>query len=162
MKKLWLLLLCGMLLAGCGGQETMETVADDLVLPVAAEPREVFVSLPEDTVLPAMESGSGTVYFCKDYDIVMQTLDSGDLSRTVADVTGYDLNDLTMVETLEGDYVRYDVVWSAAGELGQQVCRASILDDGTYHYVLAVMGREETAGEYAGIWNGIFESFCLV
>ena len=162
MKKLWLLLVCGMIFAGCGAKETMETVADEMVVPVLAEPREVYVALPDDTVLPAMESDSGTLYFCKDYDILLQTMDSGDLSRTVSQVTGYELDDLTMVETEVSDYIRYDFVWSAAGELGQEVCRASILDDGTYHYVLAVMGNEATAGEYTGIWNGIFDSFRLV
>ena len=161
MKKLWLLLVCGMIFAGCGVKETVETVADEMVVPVLAEPREVYVALPDDTVLPAMESDSGTLYFCKDYDILLQTMESGDLSATVFDVTGYEPDDLTMVETQENDYIRYDLVWSAAGELGQQVCRASILDDGTYHYVLAVMGNEATAGEYTGIWNGIFDSFCL-
>ena len=161
MKKLLLLLVCGMIFAGCGAEQTMETVADEPAVQVSAEPREIYVALPDDTVLPAMESDSGTVYFCKDYDILLQTMESGDLSRTVADVSGYELDDLTMVETAVSDYVRYDFVWSAAGELGQQVCRASILDDGTYHYVLAVMGNEATAGEYAGIWNGIFESFQL-
>ena len=162
MKKLWLLLVCGMIFAGCGAEQTMETVADDAVVQALAEPREIFVVLPEDSVLPAMESDTGKVYFCKDYDISVQTLESGDLQRTVSEISGYEPDDLTMVETAESDYVRYDFVWSAAGELGQQVCRASILDDGNFHYVLTVTGNADTAEEYREIWNGIFESFCLV
>ena len=161
MKKLWLLLVCGMIFAGCGGEQTMETVADEPVLEVMAEPREIYVSLPDDSVLPAMESDSGTVYFCKDYDIAVQTLESGDLQKTVQSVSGYSPEDLTIMETALPDYTRYDFVWSAAGELGQQVCRASILDDGDYHYVLAIMGNADTAGEYGQIWSGILESFCL-
>ena len=161
MKKLWLILVCGMIFAGCGAEQTMETVADDHVVPVLAEPREIYVALPDDTVLPAMESDSGTVYFCQDYDISIQTMESGDLQRTVEAVSGYRLEELTIMETALADYDRYDFVWSAAGELGQQVCRASILDDGNYHYVLAVMGNENTAGEYGEIWSGILDSFCL-
>ena len=162
MKKLWLLLICGMLFAGCAPEETMETVADDVTVPVMAEPGEIYVVLPDDMVLPAMESDTGKVYFCKDYDVSVQTLESGDLARTVSEISGYQPEDLTIMETAGEEIVRYDFVWSAAGELGQQVCRASILDDGHYHYVLAVMGREDTAGEYGEIWNGIFDSFCLV
>ena len=161
MGKLWLLLLCGMIFAGCGAEQTIETVADEPVVQVSAEPREIFVALPDDSVLPAMESDSGTVYFCKDYDISIQTMESGDLRKTMESVSGYDQDDLTVMETEGADYMRYDFVWSAAGELGQQVCRACILDDGDYHYVLAVMGNADTAGEYGEIWNGIFESFCL-
>ena len=161
MKKLWLILVCGMIFAGCGAEQTMETVADEQVLPVLAEPREIFVSLPDDTVLPAMESDSGTVYFCQDYDISIQTMESGDLRKTVESVSGYSPEDLTIMETALIDYTRYDFVWSAAGELGQQVCRASILDDGDYHYVLSIMGHADTAGEYGQIWSGILDSFCL-
>ena len=162
MRKLWLLLLCGMIFSGCGAEQTMETVADEPVVQVSAEPREIYVVLPDDSVLPAMESDIGTVYFCKDYDISIQTMESGDLRKTMESVSGYGLDDLTVMETAVTDYVRYDFVWSAAGELGQQVCRASILDDGNYHYVLSVMGNADTAGEYTEIWNGIFDSFCLV
>ena len=162
MKKLWLLLVCGMIFAGCGAEQTMETVADEPAVQVSAEPREIYVALPDDSVLPAMESDSGTVYFCKDYDISIQTMGSGDLKKTVESVSGYSPENLTIMETVLSDYVRYDFVWSAAGELGQQVCRASILDDGNYHYVLAVMGNADTAGEYGEIWNGILDSFCLV
>ena len=162
MGKLWLLLLCGMIFAGCGAEQTMETVADEPVVQVSAEPRGIYVVLPDDSVLPAMESDSGTVYFCKDYDISIQTMESGDLQKTIESVSGYELDDLTVMETAVADYIRYDFVWSAAGELGQQVCRASILDDGNYHYVLVVMGNADTAGEYGGIWSGILESFCLV
>ena len=162
MRKLWLLLVCGMIFAGCGAEQTVETVADEPVVQVLAEPREIYVALPDDSVLPAMESDSGTVYFCRDYDISIQTMESGDLRKTVKSVSGYSPDDLTIMETVVSDYVRYDFVWSAAGELGQQVCRAAVLDDGNYHYVLAVMGYADTADEYGGIWNGILNSFCLV
>ena len=61
MKKLLLLLVCGMIFAGCGAEQTMETVADEVAVQLSAKPREIYVALPDDTVLPAMESDSGTV-----------------------------------------------------------------------------------------------------
>ena len=161
MKKLWIVIAL-LMLCGCGAEETLETVADEMVLEVLAQPREILLTLPEETLLPAMESDSGTVYFCKDYDISIQTMESGDLQKTVESVSGHSMDDLTIMETAVADYTRHDFVWSAAGELGQQVCRASVLDDGNYHYVLAIMGNADTAGEYGEIWNGILDSFCLV
>ena len=53
MKKLCVLMVLMCALAGCGVEVTMETVADD-ILPVQAEPREIRVELPGETVLPAM------------------------------------------------------------------------------------------------------------
>ena len=156
-----MLIFAVLMLAGCGAEDVFETVSDELVIPVMAEPAEVWVSLPEDSVLPAMESETGLIYICEDYDVSLQTLERGDLDATCRAVSGFDTGEVTLLQTAWGDVDRYEFVWTAAGELGQQVGRATILDDGNYHYVLSALIRAEKIAEYQEVWNGIFESFRL-
>ena len=64
MKKIGLMLLAALLLAGCGQVEAAETVADVWEEPVAvAAPREVRLELPGEAVACAMESDTGRLYF---------------------------------------------------------------------------------------------------
>lgn len=162
MKRFALLLIPVLLLCGCGRAETMETISDEMLLPVAAQPREIWVSLPEDSVLPAMESESGILYLCDEYDVAVQTLAGGDLDATVRTVTGYGPEDLTVIQTQNGEVEKYEFVWTMAGEQGQRIGRATVLDDGTYHYVLCATIDAENIAEYQEVWNGIFESFKLI
>ncbi len=161
MRKIGWLLAALVLFSGCGAAETFETVSDELVQSVMAEPREVWMALPEDSVMPAMESEHGEIYICGDYDVAVQTLVGGDLSKTVQTVSGYDIQDLTVIQTAAGEVDKYEFVWTAAGELGQQIGRATVLDDGTYHYVLSATIDAELIEEYQEVWNGIFETFTL-
>ena len=161
MKKTCLLLLLVLSLTGCAEAEVFETVEDEAVLSVMGEPREIKLTLPEDTILPVMETDSGTLYMCGDYDIAVQTLESGNLSGTIMQVTGQAMDDLTVITTARDEMDCYEFVWTAAGDLGEQVCRGMILDDGDYHYILTAAADAELVGEYQEIWNGIFESCSL-
>ena len=160
MKKLCVMaaLLC--LLAGCAGESTMETVADEIVLS-QARAGSIRVELPEETVLPVMQTDTGKLYICRDFEVSVQTLSGGDLERTVTALSGFDLSAVTVMEREAGELDRYDLTWSCAGELGPEVGRAAILSDGSYHYCLTVMTPEEHALEYQEIFNGMFESFTV-
>lgn len=162
MKKFLLWLVLALSLAGCGEAEVFETVADEMVQSVMAEPREIRLTLPEEAVLPAMETDNGTLYICKDYDVSIQTLESGDLEGTIRSVSGFEMYDLSIMETTVSDADCYEFVWTSAGEWEAQVCRCRILDDGNYHYVLTAMIDADLIGEYQEIWNGMFQSFSLV
>lgn len=159
MKKVWCMALLACLLTGCGAQETFETVADELVYEHAA-PRTIQVSLPEDTVLPVMQTENGKLYICRDFEVAVQTLAGGDLDATVRTLCGFGAADVEIMETA-GDLTQYDFVWSSAGETGDQVGRAVILSDGAYHYCVTAMAPEEKAGEYREIWNGMFETVSI-
>ncbi|MBO5129592.1 MAG: membrane lipoprotein lipid attachment site-containing protein [Oscillospiraceae bacterium] len=159
MRKLLLILGMVLVLTGCGSQETLETIADEAIQAVSAQPKQIHVELPEEAALPAMESDSGVLYMCRDYDVSIQTMDGGDLQRTVRAVSGYEIDELTLMQTIEDGCTRSEFVWTASGEAGEQVCRAAVLDDGSYHYVLTATIDAEEALQYQEIWNGMFESF---
>lgn len=158
MKKLCVIVVA-LLLCGCGAEQTLETVADELVLNVSVQPREVLLTLPEETLLPAMETDNGTLYLCDGYDVAVQTMEGGDLDATVRQVSGFDSDELTVIQTAAGEFSCYEFVWTAATDLGEQVGRAMILEDTGYHYVLSAVAPAKHAEEYREIWNGIFDSF---
>ena len=159
-KLVWLMMV--LMLTGCGAAETFETVNDEPVVAVVAEPREMHYWLAQDPVMPAMESEAGTLYLCGDYDVMVQTMPGGDLSRSVYQVSGFSPEELTLIQTGTGDIAKYEFVWTSTTEAGHQIGRATLLDDGNYHYVLSATVDAELMEEYQEIWNGIFESFELI
>lgn len=160
MRKLYIVLLIAGLLAGCAAQETFETIADELVFAPAA-PRQIRLTLPEETVLPVMETDGGKLYICRDFEVAVQTLAGGDLDTTVRTLCGFGAEDVDLMQTAADGFTRYDFVWSSAGETGDQVGRACILSDGVWHYCVSAMATEEKAGAYQEIWQGMFETVTL-
>ena len=161
MKKILCLVLFVLLLAGCGPENTMETVSDEWLQPVLAEPRSIHVELPGEAALPAMENDAGRIYLCQDYEICLQTLQSGDLDATIRNISGMERERLTLMETEQDGMERYEFVWAAAGEMGERIGRAAILDDGNYHYCLTLLREEGTTENSQISWDQIFSSFSV-
>lgn len=161
MKKSVCFLLMTLLLTGCRAQETFETVADEMALPVMATPGHITVQLPGETAMPVFENDNGRVYVCNDYEIVVETLEAGDLERTMQELTGLGWDDLSVVETFSDGISRYEFVWAAAGESGEQVGRGVILDDGNYHYCLSVLRDAEMSEKTQVNWDQVFSSFAV-
>lgn len=160
MKKWMFLLAFCLMLSGCKAEETFETVADEMMEPAPA-PRQVMVELPPEAAAPASESDAGTIYICDGYEISLQTLPGGDLDGTIRTISGYGREDLTVVETLQGDYRRFDLVWACVGEAGERIGRGAVLDDGSYHYVLCVLADADRVREYTEVWEAVFASYAL-
>ena len=161
MKTFLIFGLCALLLTGCGAKPTMETVGDSLVEPAAAVKREVVVDLPGEAAIPTMENENSRYYVCEDYEISMETFPSGDLNHTIETLSGFAPEDLTVVETEYSGVKRYDFVWAAQGEAGEQVGRAAVLDDGNYHYTLTVLQNADQTEKTQIVWRTVFESFQL-
>lgn len=138
----------------------METVADEIV-DVWASPRQVVAQLPPEAAAPASESDEGKIYICDGYEIVLQTLEGGDLEKTIRSVSGYGREAVTVVESWQADYKRYDLVWACAGEKGERICRGTILDDGNFHYVLCVMADADRVRDFEEAWSLLFGSYSL-
>ena len=159
MKKLVGFLLMAALLTGCAPEETLETVNDEWIVPVMAQPREISVELPHDALAPVLEQDNRQLYMGQGYEIMLETMASGDLSATVQSLCGYEKDQLTMLQTRHRDADRYEFVWTTAGEQGDRLGRAVILDDGTYHYCMSVLRDPE---ESTVVWRNVFSSFALV
>ena len=162
MKRIIVILMMLLMLTGCAGESTYETVNDELELLPTPEMQQTVVELPPEAASPTIESGSERLYMCGNYDIRVQTMESGDLEATVKAVSGFDMDSLTVIQTMRDGRDCYEFVWACADEDGQQVGRATILDDGNYHYVLSVMGDADHAWENYPVWLSMFQSFSLV
>ena len=147
------------LLSGCKAEETMETVSDEWIVPAMAQPREVSVRMPEDLVLPVLEQEGRQLYMGPNYEIMLETMAAGDLQATIRNLSGYEQEQLTILETDQGEWNRYEFVWTAVGEQGHRLGRAVILDDGDYHYCMTALRDAE---ESLIVWQDVFQSFSLI
>lgn len=161
MKKLVLICMAALLLTGCADTPVMETVADEIIEPAAVAAGRIQVELPEEAAVPVMEGGESRLYLCEDYELMIQTLEGGDLSKTVAQLTGYEKEKLTVLQTIQNGLNRYDFVWVCAGEEGEQLGRGVILDDGNYHYAMTALRPAEDTEHTQIVWRRVFESFSL-
>lgn len=162
-KGLLTVILASLLLTACSAKETFETVDDEFAAATDVQAKQICLQLPDDAASPAMESEeAGSLYLCDGYTITVQTVPGGDLSETLRKTTGYSADNLPVMETKYGDVSRYDCVWTAAGETGDQVGRAAILDDGSFHYVVTVMAAAEDAGRFTNSWPELLNSLRIV
>ena len=158
-KRWGCICLLVILLSGCKAEETLETVSDEWIVPVMAQPREISVRMPEDLVLPVLEQEGRQLYMGPNYEIMLETMAAGDLQATIRNLSGYEQEQLTILETDQGEWNRYEFVWTAAGEQGHRLGRAVILDDGDYHYCMSVLRDAE---ESLIVWQDVLQSFSLI
>lgn len=162
MKRLSALLLGMVLLCGCTKREVMETVADEWVVPVMAQPKQIQLDLPGEASVSAMENDNSRLYIADGYEIAVMTLDSGDLDETLEVLTGFSRDALTVMQTQSGDVKRYEFAWATIGENGDRIGRGVILDDGEYHYCLSVLKDAQQQETSQVIWSQVFHSFQVV
>lgn len=158
-KKWGFICLLVIFLTGCGAEETLETVNDEWVVPVMSQPRQISVSLPDNAVAPVLEQEGRQLYMAEGYEIMVETLAAGDLDATIRSLSGYGKEQLTVLETRQEDAERYEFVWTTAGEKGDRLGRAVILDDGDYHYCMSVL---RDTGDTQIVWRDVFSSFSLI
>ena len=160
MKKYVWIILTALLLTGCAQAETGETVADVWEEPVQVwEPREIRLELPGEAVACAMESDTGRLYLGDGYEVMVQTLPGGDLDATIRSLTGFDREDITVMQTGQ-EPKRWEFAWAAAGERGERVGRGVVLEDGSYHYCLSVL-QDADDDDCQIIWSQVFATFSL-
>ena len=163
MKKCLILAGLVLFLTGCGSEPVLETVTDDYVQPVMAQMQQIVVSLPVDAAVAVIkEETAGTIYLCDGYTVTLQTTEAGDLSKTLRSATGFSKDDLRLIQTQHGGLTRTEGVWTAVGENGDQLGHFTVLDDGSYHYVLTCMADAVQFENLQPTWEELFDSFRLV
>lgn len=154
MSKIVFLLLLMMCLTGCMRQErpVMETVDDELVAQIAAEPKPMAVWLPDGAAKQTM-AGAGECYTWGECELRLQTMTSGDIRTTLEQLTGLSPDRLTVMEYEREGLQLYQTVWSSAGEEGITMGRCMVADDGEYHYCLSLLSPEtaDNGEEFAQI-----------
>lgn len=162
MRK-WLICLCSvLLLTGCAAAETFETVGDELLQPVMAEVGQISLAVPEGAYVQTMVTGDDDkLYFCDGYTVAVQVLPRGDFNQTCAELCGFQKASLNILETSAGGQKRYDWIWTAAGEGGDTLGRAAVIDDGKYHYCVSLQADAAMAGELESQWSKLLGSFCV-
>ena len=161
MKKILLVILCLLCFSGCTAQETMETVTDELAISAGAVAAEVTISFEnEDAALFSGADGS-KLYLFDGYCVVVQTLEGGDIAKSVHAITGFAKENLTVMQTEKDGLTSYEYVWCTTGEREDQICRGMILDDGAYHYAVTVMADYTQAGAMQDTWETVLDSVML-
>ena len=154
MKKIVWILAAMLCFSGCMGntEPVMETVADGIVEPVAAEPKPMAVWLPDDAASQTMAEGE-RCYTWDDCELRLQTLAGGDILDTLSRLTGQDPQKLTVMEYERDGLHLYQTVWSMTGEEGITLGRCMVADDGSYHYCISLTSPEdaEVGEDYAQI-----------
>ncbi len=162
MKKVWCVLAFALLLSGCAGEKSLETVTDIYEAPVMAQMKEVCITLPPNAAVETLDNGTdGKIYLCDGYTVTVQILPGGDTEKTFREVTGFSRDQLTVMQRETEHCKRYDCVWSAAGEAEDSVARAVILDDGSFHYAVTVSAPFSAAGDLSQTWQSILSSVTL-
>ena len=156
MKRIAWILSGVLLFSGCVNmtEPVMETVADGIVQPVAAEPKPMAVWLPDEAAAQTMAEGeAGECYLWGGSELRIQTLSGGDILATLRTLTGLDPQRLTVMEYERDGLQLYQTVWSMTGEEGVSLGRCMVADDGNYHYCISLVSPEEddVSEEYASI-----------
>ncbi len=160
MKKLWII-AAAILLAGCAAPKDYETMSDMYNVP-QLEARQISVWLPEESSTATMTDGAGAMLYIFDgYTVMVETLEAGDLDKTLKQVSGFSQDRLQIITREDENVRRMECVWAAAGEGEDQIGRTVILDDGSFHYVLTLLSDASKAGELTQQWQKIASSFSL-
>ena len=161
MKKVLTILLLVLTLCGCK-EKTWETISDQIETQPQAVPQKVSLALPRGAAQSAMAEENGdAVYFCDGYTLSVATRAGGDMNATIRWLTGLPADELSIIEAKQGDYKSTYCAWCSAGEGGQKIGRAKILDDGNYHYTVSVLSDGEDVAQYVDAWEELFQSVIL-
>ena len=161
MKIVLLLSLLVLFLTGCGARvETWETVEDTVAVTESASPvYDIIVGLPEAALTD--ETDNSRRYETEYLQVETSMFQAKDLNDAVHYLSGFEAENLTILQTTRFDLPEYQFAWYCQTEEGGRLCRADLVMDGTTCYGVVCSFSEE-AGEIA--WTEarqVFSAFGL-
>lgn len=162
MRRILLLAAALLLLCGCSKKTTvaMEYVDD------AEEARSCLIEfeLPEDVILQTeSEDGTQSIYESADgnYLIAAETVAADTLEDAVREVSGFRMDDLTVLSTDLEDAEVYHFAWASESEEGTLVSRCALaVRDGAY-CALTMTQKAGMEGAYRETEKTLFSSLSM-
>ena len=161
MKKGIAFVLLLMMLTGCGTEPEFETMGNIQYEPeVIPQAGYISVMIPAAAAEEVMaDSTLGKRFTWDQNEIRLETLEAGDLARTLRMITGMDPEKLTVISQKRDGMNTWQTVWSTSGEDGILVGRALIADDGYYHYCMSLLSPEQT--DSAEVYEDLVSTFTI-
>lgn len=132
--------------------------------PNAAPAYDASIQLDGNTPLAEVFSDlSSRVYSDTEgrYEVAVETIMADSLAQLVRELTGFTLDQLDVLQRQQDGMMRYDMAWSAVSEDGNQSCRAAVIDDGLFYYVLTAQIPQELSAQCRSEVEAVFQSFSL-
>ena len=164
MKKVALMLMM-LLLSGCAAP-VWETVDDEIPGVEDAswvdEAYTVQIGMPSGIALTEERDG-WQLYSTADGDLEVETRTflASDLDSAVRMVSGFEAEELTILQTTRFDLPEYQFAWVAQTERGSRLYRADVVMNGTECYAVVCSRPEDAGNDHDTEIRQVFASFGL-
>ena len=157
--KWWIIMCCLFLLTGCTATPVWETVDDSCETAVQCTDYDLLLPLPNQAEVIGTRNGD-TLYQMGSMEVMTTTFYAADYQTAVKHLSGYEAENLNILQTFRFDLPEYQFVWYSQSEEGGMVYRADlVMDDMTCYAV--VCGAPETDDTFHDGARQVFSSFGL-
>lgn len=164
-----LLIFSVLALGGCSArQETVWETVDDTGQTLQAsyldEAYTMQFDVPQDAVVQTFSGAAGKQVYEQtdgDYSIISEVLLCADADEAIRRVSGFEPEQLSVVETNRFGMPEYQFAWYAGSDEGGRLYRADVLVDDLYCYVLTFSVREGLGSTYDTTAKQVFASYSL-
>ena len=143
--KIICLLCVFLLLTGCGTVPVWETVEDFMpTIPTSTwldESYAIQIGLPEHAKL-TWQTDTCSLYEAETIEIMTETFLASDLNTAVRHLSGYEAENLLILETTRFDLPEYQFAWYTQTAEGGSLCRADLVMDGSTCYAVVCTSPE--------------------
>ena len=150
-------------LNACSVKEEFDTECiNDTISCVETPSFRIEADIPQDAVLTlSHQDGCCAVFSHEDYEITQEIFPAASWDEAFLHVTGRTADALSPI--LAGNFPQeeYRCSWTVAGENGTELCRCTILTDGSFYYAVSIQSNAETDKNYTESFSSLLASVSL-